>query len=278
MGKYFPILSFVIVALISSSVNGQEAKRTERPSPSGLELLSEQDIVKSKNYYLLSLLQENAVKKVLTDDPSLQALTTKKKEQLHSALKNCKDTGCLLDAMRFTDGDIDTAAVVLSKLYRSSPALSDLVRQKLRPSKAYYQFNQLSLDKEFIEAWKQDIKGVNYTIDVYGGGKKPNYPNIDSIAFNVKSRSYMNLLYDVVIVKFFHSAFAKFLIWRLKRVRRHYFQANNTVPIMIRLAPANVFSVSCSPKNRAAMMIVRATLSLSTAATCDTFPNCRALK
>ncbi|WP_206106006.1 YdcF family protein [Olivibacter sp. XZL3] len=198
IGKYFPVLFLVVMALISSPVRAQESKGTKPRYPLSLEHLSEQEIVKTKNYYLLSLLQEEVVKQILVQDPSLQALAIKKKEQLHLALKNCKDTGCLLDAMRFTDIDIDTAGAVLSKLYMSSPALSDLVKQKLRPSKAYYQFNRLSLEKELIEAWKQDIKGVNYTIDVYGGGEKPNYPNIDSIAFNVKSRSYMNLLYDVV--------------------------------------------------------------------------------
>lgn len=196
--RSFSILFFAYIVLFSSAVNGQETALPDQVFPLSLAHLSREDIVKTKNYYLLSLLQEEAVKRVLLQDSSLQILAVKKKEQLQSALKNCEDVGCLLDAIRFTDTAINATSAVLSKLYKSSSALSEMVNQQLRPSKAYYQFDRLSPEKELIEAWKQDINGVNYVIDVYGGGKKPNYPKIDSIAFNVNSPSYLNLLYDVV--------------------------------------------------------------------------------
>lgn len=57
-----------------------------------------------------------------------------------------------------------------------------------------------------------------------------------------------------------------------------YFSANKIVPLIISKAPSMVFKVSVSLKNNTARMIAMATLSLSTAATCDTFPICKALK
>jgi hypothetical protein len=47
---------------------------------------------------------------------------------------------------------------------------------------------------------------------------------------------------------------------------------------MINKAPKDDFSVSGSFKNTTDKTIAKATLSLSTGATCDTFPNCKALK
>ena len=50
------------------------------------------------------------------------------------------------------------------------------------------------------------------------------------------------------------------------------------VPAMINKAPDVVFNVSGSPKNTTDSAMAMATLNLSTGATCDTSPSCRALK
>ena len=57
-----------------------------------------------------------------------------------------------------------------------------------------------------------------------------------------------------------------------------YFTIITKVPAIIKPAPIAVFNVNVSPKKIIAKMIVKATLSLSIGATCDTFPNCNALK
>ena len=33
---------------------------------------------------------------------------------------------------------------------------------------------------------------MNNVIDIYGAGKKPNYPDIDSISFNVKDKTILS--------------------------------------------------------------------------------------
>ncbi|HEY0245655.1 MAG TPA: YdcF family protein, partial [Mucilaginibacter sp.] len=68
---------------------------------------------------------------------------------------------------------------------------------ELIPSYTYSLYKTVSPAELLVKAWEQDAAGINYTIDVYAGGKKPNYPAIDSISFNVKDRRYKTLLYDV---------------------------------------------------------------------------------
>ena len=58
----------------------------------------------------------------------------------------------------------------------------------------------------------------------------------------------------------------------------NYFTIITKVPAIIKPAPIVVFNVNVSPKKIVAKMIVKATLSLSMVATCDTLPNCNALK
>src|SRR5690606_15592422 len=47
------------------------------------------------------------------------------------------------------------------------------------------------------KAFQQDMKNENYVIDIYAGGKKPNYPNIDSISFDIKNKAHISLLKDI---------------------------------------------------------------------------------
>ncbi|EOR93336.1 protein of unknown function DUF218 [Arcticibacter svalbardensis MN12-7] len=47
-----------------------------------------------------------------------------------------------------------------------------------------------------IKAGEQDAAAVNNTISIYAEAKKPNYPAIDSISFNIKDKAYYILMYD----------------------------------------------------------------------------------
>lgn len=49
-------------------------------------------------------------------------------------------------------------------------------------------------------AWNDAANGVNYVIDVYGMGKAPRYPAIDSISHDPASGSYGRLLHVIAVV------------------------------------------------------------------------------
>lgn len=155
------------------------------------------ETVQLKNYYLLSLLERTpAVKKVLQEDSVLTGITRSRKAMTDSALLHCKEAFCYTAQLQFSREDIDAVSGRLFSLYHSSAALQQLVKQQLIPSGAYYLYNSLSADSLLVKAWEQDAKGINFVIGVYAEGRKPNYPNIDSIAFPVTAKAYTELVYD----------------------------------------------------------------------------------
>jgi len=44
-------------------------------------------------------------------------------------------------------------------------------------------------------AWDECVKGINRIMDVYGNGKEPMYPRIDSVTYNIRSRDYIEAVY-----------------------------------------------------------------------------------
>lgn len=180
----FLLLSFTIL-----STYGQ--------SPSQGYQLAGSNYVQTKNYYLLTLLQNNAAaKQLISNDAGLVKLTQTKLDGIKSSLTTCKDALCFMQNIKFTDDEIKIVSERLTALYKSGNALDNLVKQHLVPSGTYMQYQSLPPVQILVKAWEQDARAVNYAIEVYAEGRKPNYPLIDSISFNVKSRQYLNLAYD----------------------------------------------------------------------------------
>ncbi len=169
------------------------------PVPS-YHLVQTQDWVQTKNYYLLTLFeQDKEVSKLLANDADLAKLTSNKLNALQASF-NCKEVTCFTENIKFTDAEIKTVSNRLTQLYQPDNALGRLVKTHLIPSGTYILNRDLSAAQLLAKAWEQDAAGINYTIDVYAGGKKPNYPQIDSISFNIKDKRYPTLLYDAVTV------------------------------------------------------------------------------
>jgi hypothetical protein len=153
--------------------------------------------VQSKNYYLLTLFEQDAaVRKQLEADTGLAALTIKKISDLSTTLTDCKDAACFTDKVKFSDDEIKVVGTRLSALYKPGSPLALLVKTKLIPSYTYSLYKNVPPAELLVKAWEQDAAGINFTIGVYADGKKPNYPQIDSISFNTKQKRYQILLYD----------------------------------------------------------------------------------
>jgi len=169
-------------------------------APDPLYKLNSEDWVQTKNYYLLTLLeQDKESSRLLIADAELAKITQNKLSAL-KASRNCKEVTCFTENVKFTDAEIKTVSNRLTQLYRSGNALDRLVKTRLIPSGTYVLYRDLSPTELLVKAWEQEAAGVNYAIDVYAGGKKPNYPQIDSISFNIKDKRYPTLLYDAVTV------------------------------------------------------------------------------
>ncbi|QJD95447.1 YdcF family protein [Mucilaginibacter robiniae] len=149
-----------------------------------------------KNYYLLTLLQQDVeVSKMLINDPQLARLTKEKVDACTASL-NCKEVSCFTANNKFSDTEIKLVSDRLQALYQPANPLGKLVQGKLTPSGRYNLYKDASPVELLVKAWEQDAAGINYVIDVYAGGQKPNYPQIDSISFNVKAKSYPIFLYN----------------------------------------------------------------------------------
>jgi len=154
--------------------------------------------VQAKNYHLLTLFeQDKAVNQLLKSDAVFTKLTQKKADELNTSLTDCKDAACLIDRVKFTDDEIKEVSNELNTLCKPGSALELLVKTQIIPAYTYSLYKTTVPAELLVKAWEQDAAGINYTIDVYGGGKKPNYPAIDSISVNVKDRRYKTLVYDV---------------------------------------------------------------------------------
>lgn len=148
--------------------------------------------VMTKNFYLLNLFQtDKDVNNILLKDEELTKITRAKLSLIAATLTDCKSVSCYAEALKFSPEEIAKVSKSLIRLYTPTNAIGILVANHLIPSGAYYQFSSLSASELLVKSWEQDANYVNYTIGVYIEGHKSNYPLIDSISFNVKSRAYM---------------------------------------------------------------------------------------
>ncbi|WP_069658480.1 YdcF family protein [Arcticibacter eurypsychrophilus] len=185
------ILIFFVACILAIS-NGF----AQNPDPK-YKLITADNWVQSKNYYLLTLLQQDKeVAELFQNDPQLAKLTKDKLVALQTSLTNCKDPLCLSSQLKLMDEDIKLVSTRLSALYKSGNALDRLVKKHLIPSGTYILYKTLTPVELLIKAWEQDAAAINNTIEIYAEGKKPNYPAIDSISFNIKDKAYYILMYD----------------------------------------------------------------------------------
>jgi hypothetical protein len=149
--------------------------------------------VQDKNFYLLSLFQQNPeVGKLLRRNTVLKKLSNEKLQALRMAA-NCSEVGCFDRLLRFSDPNIEKAAAELKALSKR-PEFKKLAMKDLRPSGAFIKYSSQSNSEMLIAAWKDAAKGMNRLLRVYCLGKDPFYKDIDRVSFEVSSAEYRKLL------------------------------------------------------------------------------------
>src|SRR4051812_49076063 len=109
---------FVTIIILNFSIS--LCAQNALPDPA-YKLIQGRNLVQSKNYYLLTLLEEDReLSKVLQSDTVLAGISKMKKEGLKLALKECNNNaGCMLGKMKFSEREIEQVGVRLSELYVS---------------------------------------------------------------------------------------------------------------------------------------------------------------
>jgi DUF218 domain-containing protein len=179
--KLFTNTSFAQTAGLNSSGFDRKYKLTLR------------NAVQDKNFYLLSLFQQNSeVQRLLRRNRALKKLSHDKAQALRRAA-HCNDVGCFDRLFRLSGPTIETVATQLKALARH-PEFKNLVKKDLRPSGAFIKYSRQSDSEMLIAAWKDAANGMNRLLSVYGLGKNPFYKDIDRVSFDVSSEEYRKLL------------------------------------------------------------------------------------
>jgi len=162
----------------------------------GYKMITGGNDVQSKNCYLLTLFEEiPTINNLLKSDSLLSRIGRDKRAQLLGTIKNCgNNVNCYTTAAKFTPAEIKEIGGQLLALYQPENELGKLVKDHLIPSGCYNLYAALNQKQLLVKAWEQDALTINNIIDVYAGGKKPNYAKIDSISFNVLDKGYTELL------------------------------------------------------------------------------------
>ncbi len=152
--------------------------------------------IQRKNYPLLTLFgQLKPVRDLLERDPDLTRLVRAKRDSLAQVPIRCgTDPGCYTRYLLFSEAELALVSHRLAALYAPGNALDKLVTEHLRPSGCYHLLSNLSTKELLLRAWEQDARGVNYALEVYANGRKPNYPAIDSISYTTSDRRYAGFL------------------------------------------------------------------------------------
>jgi hypothetical protein len=177
---------FLAVLLVASAAQAAEPARAPLPLRAP---------VQDKNFYLLTLLEKTSA---ASTDADLKALLEGKTAALGKATTTCAlDCDCFAAAMRLSDDEVSRAADALRRLYRTNKTIRQLTDGTLRSSGTYVLHRSKSGEELLATAWLDAARGINNIIDVYGTGKAPKYPAIDSVSFDVKSKAYGQLVHTV---------------------------------------------------------------------------------
>ena len=162
--------------------------------PIGYTPVKSGSIVQDKNFYLLTLLQQSEVAKSLQANEELTKLQKSKISNIKSAISDCADVVCIAKAFKWTYSEIATISKTLKEEMKKNSSLQQMVANHLRSSKSYVLFDDLKDAELLVKAWEICANGMNHSISVYGQAKEANYPKIDSISYNIQSKSFQETL------------------------------------------------------------------------------------
>ena len=138
------------------------------------------------------------VREAVKAEPALARIAAERLAALDKAAKTCNlDLDCYAAAFQWSDAQSKDAGRALAALYRTSPAVRRLTDGPLRESGMYVRYQSLAGDQLLDHAWADCIHGINRIIDVYGLGKAPRYPAIDSITYDVKTDAWRHIVQNL---------------------------------------------------------------------------------
>lgn len=157
------------------------------------------NVLQDKIFYLLSAVERSPrISKEIGTNKILDSLSKHKEQEVSGAVESCRDMSCLADHL-LIDGEAEKVICQqLAEHYHTSPAVKAFIKNDLRPSGFYALSQELSDSALWIQAWREQIAGLNYIIHAYWQNKGLQYAAIDSASFYVGSAAYLDSVRGVV--------------------------------------------------------------------------------
>lgn len=175
---------FVFSFAISFSLFGQDKIITKK-----FENVYEEQFGEKLFYFFNAIKKNNAVREILAKDKILNEIYNAKiKEDRGVEVVNVKK---IVTPFLFNKQDIETIGNRLKYLRSNHKVFNDFILE-LRGSKQYINFNEFDDDVFLDKTWELCATGLDTVLEVYGMGKKTVYHSIDSMAYNVNNKSFIN--------------------------------------------------------------------------------------
>jgi len=199
--RFFPrprwqaTLSLALVLCNSVAQSGSPTEPAHAPLPLHAP-------VQDKNFYVLSLIEQNAdANRAVRSDATLALMAKAKRDALAKVTGSCAaDIACYVNALKFSDSEIAAAARILERLGTEDPAVRALAEGPMVTSGAFIAYRTDGTGQRLARAWTDAAHGIDGILDVYGLGRAPRYPAIDAVSFDVKSQPYGKLVSIVAAV------------------------------------------------------------------------------
>jgi hypothetical protein len=138
--------------------------------------------IEDKCFFLISNLDEvPELRRVMQQDAGMGTITEAKRHAISDAAGRTSATATdITRAARFSDDDIKQIGSKLKRIFGEHPDARAMLVARLRESGMFVREQARSDDDLTAFAWQQSAVGINRMIDIYGDGKRPFYPKIDS--------------------------------------------------------------------------------------------------
>src|SRR4030043_789816 len=125
---------------------------------------------------------------IIKKDPVLKNQGARQVKRIKMALEHCDNVDCYATAVQWNPDEIAAIGNRLIRLCHDNPKMRRLL--PLLKAGDHYNLYNTQIDAAFIwSVWNDAALGVNRILDTYIKGRKPRYPDIDSISFQIDRKS-----------------------------------------------------------------------------------------
>lgn len=148
---------------------------------------------------LVALMNDSGASEEIRRDAVLAQLSTTRWKHIDLVKPECRDNlTCKLSVLRFSGDEVRLVSGELQRLYKTDGAIKRFADSTLSGNPHYSISGKVHAVDCLTEAWQRTATALNNIIDVYGGGQKARYSEIDSPRYDVQSDSYKALVQIII--------------------------------------------------------------------------------